>query len=246
MTCFSILHYLDHTMDEKQCDSLTNIEDQDSLSSHAKDNPSESDVGRTDKTFCQILENVFESQIFQLLILALVVIDMAIVTVELTCSLEVVEKKNEDISTFVKKVKILNLVVISIFVLEIATKISVYRRRFLKCYELFDAAVIATSFILDIVSLNEAFPSKHTTAAEFIIVARFWRIVRIVNGTIFQIRSTKEDKVKRLVKEIEALKEEIRSLRSRVPNVSPSKSGDFGLVDNSQSSNSNYQCHSDL
>ena len=160
---------------------------------------------------CNNFERIFESHVFQMMIVALVTIDMAIVAVELTCSLDVIVQKDDSKrAEFIRKLQICNLVVISLFMLEILTKILVYRRRFLKCYEIVDTVVIVVSFVLDIIHIVHVTP---TTAAEFIIVARLWRVARIVNGTVYQIRSTKEEKIEKLLKENKALKEEIKSLK---------------------------------
>ena len=160
---------------------------------------------------CSSFERIFESHVFQMMIVALVTIDMAIVAVELTCSLDVIVQKDDRKRVeFIRKLQICNLVVISLFMFEILTKILVYRRRFLKCYEIVDTVVIVVSFILDIIHIVHVTP---TTAAEFIIVARLWRVARIVNGTVYQIRSTREEKIEKLLKENKALKEEIKSLK---------------------------------
>ena len=199
------------TMEEIQCDSPQALQ---TLSVHE----SEPDIHKTDQIFCQNVEKIIDSKVFQLLIMALVTVDMIIVTIELTCSLDaVVQKDDQKRFEFINKLQICNLVVVSLFILEITTKIFVYRRRFWKCYELFDTAVILISFVLDVLHIVLKTP---TTAAEFIIAARFWRIARIVNGTVYQIRSAKGEKLSRLLKENEAMKEEIKSLRLLLGNPS--------------------------
>ena len=199
-------------MEEIQCDSPQVLH---TLSVHE----SERDVHKTDRKFCQNVEKIIDSKVFQLLIMALVTVDMIIVTIELTCSLDaVVQKDDQKRFEFINKLQICNLAVVSLFILEITTKILVYRRRFWKCYELFDTAVIVISFVLDVLHIVLKTP---TTAAEFIIAARFWRIARIVNGTVYQIRSAKGEKLARLLKENEAMKEEIKSLRLLLGNPSP-------------------------
>ena len=60
---------------------------------------------------------------------------------------------------------------------QLLLKLYVYRWSFFKKYfELFDGVVVVISFILDII------PAVGSTEAELIIIARLWRVARIVNG----------------------------------------------------------------
>ena len=49
--------------------------------------------------------------------------------------------------------------------------------------QIFDAAIIITSFVLDLVFVGRSVGSESEQAAIIIMVFLLWRILRIVNGT---------------------------------------------------------------
>ena len=57
-------------------------------------------------------------------------------------------------------------------------KLAVFKLQFFKKYfEVFDGVVVIISFVLDII------PTSNTAAAaELVILARLWRVARIING----------------------------------------------------------------
>ena len=74
----------------------------------------------------------------------------------------------------------MSLTILSIFMVELFFKLIALGKEFFHHkLEIFDAFVIVSSFILDIISLvyEEAF-----AALELLVLLRLWRIVRVVNG----------------------------------------------------------------
>ena len=58
-------------------------------------------------------------------------------------------------------------------------KIYVFKLKYFKnCFEVFDGVVVIISFVLDLLH------SKTSTVAELVIVARLWRVARIINGEL--------------------------------------------------------------
>ena len=76
----------------------------------------------------------------------------------------------------------MSLTILSIFMVELFFKLIALGKEFFHHkLEIFDAFVIISSFILDIISLvyEEAF-----AALELLVLLRLWRIVRVVNGKL--------------------------------------------------------------
>ena len=77
--------------------------------------------------------------------------------------------------------KYVGLVILAVFLVEIIIKLIFNTRVFLKTkLEIFDSIIVIVSFILDIVFFN----SDTTIAFQFILLLRFWRVARIVNGLV--------------------------------------------------------------
>lgn len=162
---------------------------------------------------CYEIEKIFESHLFHMIIIGLITFDILIVAIELTCTLDVVVKQDDDKRLkFIERLQIVNLIIVSVFVIEIIIKMAVYQKRFFTCYEVFDAIVIAISFVFDLLHC------LHITiysALEFVILGRLWRVARIVNGTVYQVRVTNQKKFARLKSESEELKKEINMLKQQ-------------------------------
>ncbi|XP_033628457.1 voltage-gated hydrogen channel 1-like isoform X2 [Asterias rubens] len=120
---------------------------------------------------------------------------------------------------------IMSLIILSIFMIELALKVFALGAKFFHSkLEVFDAIVIVTSFILDIVTL--IFPEQFAVL-DLIVVLRLWRILRIVNGVVLSVEQQAEKKIhhhKKLKRRAlyilrkfetysEALEEEIEALR---------------------------------
>lgn len=127
------------------------------------------------------LRLILRSNIFHIIIIILVVLDVISVAIELTIAIEK-GKTNQDGMTPVEAIfKYISLSILSLFMIEIILKIFILRKEMIKSKtELFDAIVVIVSFILDIVFL------LHTDTAaipvEFLAILRLWRIIRVVNS----------------------------------------------------------------
>ena len=66
------------------------------------------------------------------------------------------------------------------FLVEIVVKLYAYRLDFIKQkLEMFDAIIVITSFVLDIVFRNHEGPES---GAGLLVILRLWRVTRILNG----------------------------------------------------------------
>ena len=98
-------------------------------------------------------------------------------------------------------VHICSIIVLSLFMVEVAAKIIYTRDHFLSHkMEIFDAVIVVTSFILDLVFINDDVVGG---LVQLIMFLRFWRVVRVINGFIL---SAKQAADKRIVIKIEYCK----------------------------------------
>ncbi|XP_066289953.1 voltage-gated hydrogen channel 1-like [Branchiostoma lanceolatum] len=98
---------------------------------------------------------------------------------------------------FVEVLHVVSILILCIFVVEIALKIYVDRLEFFKNgFHVLDAVVVLVSLGLDIASLVH--PSAFTDAGGLLILLRLWRVTRIVNGIIISVEEEWEHKVNKL------------------------------------------------
>ena len=61
---------------------------------------------------------------------------------------------------------------------QLMVKLAIFKLQFFKKYfEVFDGIVVIISFVLDVIPTSDS-----TAAAELVILARLWRVARIING----------------------------------------------------------------
>ncbi|RWS30189.1 voltage-gated hydrogen channel 1-like protein, partial [Leptotrombidium deliense] len=146
----------------------------------------------------------------QLFVIALVIVDCLIVVTDYT-----------------KVLHFVSLAILSLFMVEIILKIYAFRILFVKsCMEMFDAFVIITSFVLDIVFIGKT----DTTAiiGDLIIGLRLWRIIRVIHGIILSVKTPIEHslekekenctniqlQLKEITTRASALEKEVQQLRN--------------------------------
>ena len=89
---------------------------------------------------------------------------------------------------------IVTITILSIFLVEILIKLFAFGIRFFKkCFEVFDAIVVITSFIFGVVQffLEE---NEFLIFFELLIILRLWRIVRIITASIAAYNAVEEEK----------------------------------------------------
>ena len=80
-----------------------------------------------------------------------------------------------------------SLSILCIFMIEVLLKLIAFRMKyFTHKFEVFDGAIVVISWILDIASLRE---EEAFQAAQFIIILRLWRVVRVVNGALLSAKA---------------------------------------------------------
>lgn len=127
------------------------------------------------------LKLILRSNLFHIIVIVLVIIDVICVAVELTLLIEHGKSKHDDMDTVEKVFKYISLSILSIFMIEITIKILVLRKEILKSIaEIFDILVVVVSFVLDIVFIFHHDTSKFPI--ELLSVLRLWRIIRIINS----------------------------------------------------------------
>jgi voltage-gated hydrogen channel 1 len=124
---------------------------------------------------------ILRSNLFHIIVIILVIIDVICVAAELTLMVERGKSVHDDMDTAEKVLKYISLSILSIFMIEITIKIIVLRKEILKSIgEIFDIIIVVVSFVLDLVFIFYHDMSKFPI--ELLAVLRLWRIIRIVNS----------------------------------------------------------------
>jgi len=187
------------------------------------------------------LFNILNGHTFQVIVIALVVVDICIVIATLLVDLQILIVPDSHLEITYEVLHYTGLAILCLFVLEVMVKIYALQWKFFHhWWELFDAVVIIISFALDLAY----HPGSNMEGNGFglIIVLRLWRVVRVVNGIIVSSTSSlhaqlEEEKEARktierdleswktryelLEKELDRIK---RELRHRVGHSSPTPS----------------------
>ncbi|KAK4287754.1 hypothetical protein Pmani_039182 [Petrolisthes manimaculis] len=147
---------------------------------------------RSRSSFRQQLQQFLRSTRCQVVVVVLVVLDTLLVITELLLDLEMEGKPSS--APFI--LHTLSLSLLALFLLEIVLKIYAYRFDFFtRKGDVFDAIVVVVAVCLDAVYLHSR--DAHSGAG-LIVVFRLWRIVRIQNAMVMQVRSSSD---KRLLEE---------------------------------------------
>ncbi|KAG7168894.1 Voltage-gated hydrogen channel 1-like 2 [Homarus americanus] len=132
------------------------------------------------------LRRVLTSTLFQIVVVVLVIVDTVVVVAELI--LDLGHHHNEN-SLAPLVLHALSLVLLSLFFIEVLLKIYTFRREFLtQKAEVLDAVVVTVALCLDIVFVH------HQAGYGLIIILRLWRVVRIQNAVIMQVRLMREER----------------------------------------------------
>ncbi|XP_066940276.1 voltage-gated hydrogen channel 1-like [Macrobrachium rosenbergii] len=145
---------------------------------------------------------------YQLAVVVLVITDMVLVIGQLMLDLQ---------HTYVLPSLILHylsLAVLTLFCFEIVVKIlSLGLEFFTHKLEVFDAIVVIVAFVLDIVYLHS---SDAHSGLSLIIVLRLWRVVRIQNAMMLQVRRVEEKKVHAERQRRQAVEEDLERCRAYI------------------------------
>jgi hypothetical protein len=108
-------------------------------------------------TFREQMKKILHSNYFHIGVVVLVLLDSIFVTIDLVLDIEAGEKKKNETTEILEEVfKYLGFIIISVFMVEIVCKMIFIPRDMLKSkLEIFDAFVVLTSFIIDIISLTQ-------------------------------------------------------------------------------------------
>lgn len=155
------------------------------------------------------IEIVLEMHRFHVIVITLVVLDVVIVTLQLLIDHDIIKVPHDKKHSIEHGLHTTSIAILALFVAELFLKLAVFRLEFFKKYfEVFDGVVVIVSFVLDVLPA-----SVHTSAAELVIIARLWRVARIINGIILSITTAKEEEIKKLKKSITILGEENEKLK---------------------------------
>ncbi|XP_047488240.1 voltage-gated hydrogen channel 1-like [Penaeus chinensis] len=152
------------------------------------------------------LRQVMTSTAFQWTVVALVLLDSGLVIGELL--LELGSHGTHSLAPWI--LHILSLTLLALFTLEIALKLYAYRFEFFTHKaEVFDAIVVLVALCLDAIYLHA---DDARIGTGLIIILRIWRVVRIQNAMMLQVRHVADKKLKEERQRRLAVEEEHRRL----------------------------------
>ncbi|XP_040209388.1 voltage-gated hydrogen channel 1-like [Rana temporaria] len=154
---------------ELDMEAVDDVEDEDS--EEQPEQPEQPEPHQCRSSFKDGLKWLFSSPKYNMLILALVLIDVGLVIGEL-----ILEKRHHNIKQIFHY---FSMTIMSLFIVELAFKLLAFQLvLFSKWYELLDMVVVGLTFALDIIHLTK----EPTHEAQLLILFRLWNVARIVNG----------------------------------------------------------------
>lgn len=137
------------------------------------------------------LKYILNSNKFHITIVCLVIIDCLLVIAELLLDLGMLTYSLKEFAPHV--LHYASIAILCLFLIEIITKVAVFRLHFFKHkLEVFDAVVVVVSFVLDIVYIDN---DGLETGIGLLIIVRLWRVARIVNGITSTVKKHADSKV---------------------------------------------------
>ncbi|XP_053328973.1 voltage-gated hydrogen channel 1 [Spea bombifrons] len=162
-------------------------------------------------SFRDALKWLFGSHKFQIAIVCLVILDAIFVLIEVLLDLELLMDKVNHIIPEV--FHYLSISVLTFFLVEIVGKLYAFRLEFFHHkFEVFDAAIVVISFIIDIVYISR---EDIFNAVGLLILLRLWRVARIVNGVIVSVKSRAEEKINKLKQSQDTLLAKVSQLEQQ-------------------------------
>ncbi|KAH3885178.1 hypothetical protein DPMN_009169 [Dreissena polymorpha] len=156
------------------------------------------------------LKHLLQSNKFHIFLVTIVIIDCFLVVSELLLDLNVFTKEaHHTVAPHV--LHYCSIGILGFFLIETIVRICVFRCEFFKHkFEVFDAAVVVVSFVLEVVFRNSLGPES---AVGLLVVLRLWRVARIINGVVMSVKIHAENKLKRERRLREASEEELMKYR---------------------------------
>ncbi|XP_072037746.1 uncharacterized protein [Amphiura filiformis] len=146
------------------------------------------------KSFHQYLDLIINGIPLQSLVLLLVCLDCLLVSSELLLSFNMIDNVSiEANEEMVGALSATSLAIVSLFVLEVVTRIFTYGTVFRKHnFEVFDSLVVFITFLLDLIFFVSGLEDVHPElrALTFLIILRLWRFYGIYH---VEINRAKED-----------------------------------------------------
>ncbi|KAK3085022.1 hypothetical protein FSP39_023019 [Pinctada imbricata] len=183
------------------------IEKDDSTSSITTD----SDDKHEFRTVRQRLNYVLHTNKFQIIIVCFVILDCLLVISELLLDMKIIQVTGHQSELAPRVLHYCSVGVLSLFIIEIFVRIYAYRLDFFRHkMEMFDAVVVVTSFVLDIVFRDNDGPES---GAGLLVVLRLWRVTRILNGIVMSVKKQAEKKIQREKRLRQACEQELTKFR---------------------------------
>ncbi|RKP08369.1 hypothetical protein THASP1DRAFT_29826 [Thamnocephalis sphaerospora] len=152
------------------------------------------------------LATALESRRAHVFILGLVLLDLALVLIEIIVSLF---EKDEDLEHHVlfQVMSFLSLGILWLFVLEIILSVYAFGLHYLTSWaHLLDATIIIASLVAEMVLTG-----KEREVASLLIALRLWRVVRLIEGVATSVKMRYEQKQAELRRQVEMLEAELAS-----------------------------------
>jgi len=151
---------------------------------------------------------VMESNQYHFGVVFFILLDIGCVAAEL-----LIEPEKHHYHFLEKFLKFFGLGILSLFMVELVVKISLFRGAFFHSkFEIFDAIVIVVSFSVDLAFvLNGVSP-----ALGLITILRLWRLTRIINGILVTVTTRAQKRVDKYKLRLKRLHEENEKLKAQV------------------------------
>ncbi|KAG0034915.1 hypothetical protein BGZ82_005553 [Podila clonocystis] len=186
---------------------------------HDQDGSSSNKTKRCCGRFRRRLGEKIESRAAHIIILFLTLADIVLVMLQIGASLLHLDESKEEV-WYLELFSHISLAIVSMFMLEILIKLFAFGPRYFWrgtphwVLHLFDAVVIMTSFVLEIV--------LHGVSQELsslLIVFRLWRVIKLTGAVAIEVSNHEQEKARLLEARVQELEKELEESKSRCQRI---------------------------
>ena len=158
------------------------------------------------------LRHFFHSNLFHYLLAILIVIDLAIVLLDIILLLIYCDGIPHDVEEAIHDLVYVSVTILGVFLFELSLQMYAFgiKEWASECLHVFDFIIVSTTFILEVVMHNN---KTVESMIGLLIAFRLWRLVRVIHVTTEALDLQHETEIDHLKEKIESLEEELEKLR---------------------------------
>eukprot|EP01084_Bolivina_argentea_P103077 184659_1 len=157
------------------------------------------------------LRHFFHSNLFHYLLAILIVVDLAIVLLDIILILIYCDEIPHDIEEAIHELVYVSISILGVFLIELSLQMYAFgiKEWASECLHVFDFIIVSTTFILEIVMHGN---ERVESMVGLLIVFRLWRLVRVIHVTTEALDLQHESELHELKEKCKHLQQQLEKL----------------------------------